>query len=977
MAPRLDIYRTTDGGVEPIRLKAGTNKIRVQPGRSFRLVDQDKAIDPNTLRVLQSDNDLIIEGIVVEGEAEPATVVLENYYRVCSAADPCTVTVGGETAADATALVDISTKPIGALSDGTFVLHQQGFEAPSAPALEGDFPIRPVLYGLGGAAVLGLALGSGGGGGDGQPDPGAVPLALKSATTFNNRFPTIHGTAQPGTVVTLRIDTDGDQREDVTYTATADAAGVWSVNLQTATAATGKLPATGLADSNSLEVSGTLNGVQGAPLALVTLTFDNTPPARAEIDPIAEDNIITAAEKAAGVTLAGKAEPNGAVEIKLGTLTKLVAVNAEGRWSVPLTAEELTPIADGQYQLTATALDAAGNRGPSTTASLTLNAGGAQPAIGLVSGNDIINAAEAAAPIRIQGTAAPNAQVELTWGTHKFAAVANAAGIWSIDTPLPTGTPQGAQKLSVTVPGLATPSTRDITVDTLPPPRATGITISDGSTITAEEAKDGVTISGRAEANSKVSVVFGGQTQEATANAQGQWSVSYTQDQLPKVPDGQNQPFGLEVQVTDAAGNTSPVAAQTVTLEGKPAAPNAPTIAAVAVDNIINAAEAAALNITGSGPAGATIEVSWQNGATIGNATVGANGQWSLTAPANVPGQGVRTITAIARVGGSNASPEATREVTIDTEVPALGALSIPAAEGGISAAERAAGVVISGSITSASDPGATVTVTWPGASGSPKTTTATNGQWSVTFSPSELPPVGPTTPVASTITAVASDAAGNRSAEQSQLVSLTPEPTAPPPASPPPVSPPIIPPPSPPPADPAGPGTGSGTGGGSAGGGGADAGTTNPPAAAPAPGAPAAPGSTSGAGDTAPAPADATSPAAAPAATPATPAAPAASGSAGTDNGAAGDAGVPASGTTGTTGTPGTSTTSSTGDATVPATAATTRSLKSLSLNELLSDGDANPVMPPPTPTPAPAAPGSLDGLLSTSLNPWEQTTL
>ncbi|MDO4681757.1 MAG: Ig-like domain-containing protein [Lautropia sp.] len=962
MAPRLDIYRTTDGGVEPIRLKAGTNKIRVQPGRNFRLVDQDKAIDPNTLRVLQSDNDLIIEGIVVEGEGEgeAATVVLENYYRVCSAADPCTVMVGGESTADATALVDISTKPIGALSDGTFVLHQQGFETPTAPALEGDFPIRPVLYGLGGAAVLGLALGSGGGGGDGQPDPGAVPLALKSATTFNNRFPTIHGTAQPGTVVTLRIDTDGDQREDVTYTATADAAGIWSVNLQTATAATGKLPATGLADSNSLEVSGTLNGVQGAPLALVTLTFDNTPPAQAEIDPIAEDNIITAAEKAAGVTLAGKAEPNGAVEIKLGTLTKLVAVNAEGRWSVPLTAEELTPIADGQYQLTATALDAAGNRGPAKTATLTINAGGSQPAIGLVSGNDIINAAEAAAPIKIQGTAAPNAQVELTWGAHKFTAVASAAGIWSIETPLPAGTPQGAQKLSVTVPGLATASTRDITVDTLPPARATGITISDGDPITAKEAEDGVSISGRAEANAKVTVTFGGQTQEATANAQGQWTVSYTQDQLPKVPDGQNQPFGLEVQVTDAAGNTSPVAAQTVTLEGKPAAPNAPTIATVAGDNIINAVEAAALTINGSAPPNATVNVGWQGEASR-QATANAQGQWSIAMP--VPaGDGEKTITATATVGGA-ASPLASQTVQVDRSIPTLTGLTTNDGPD-ITATERADGVTVSGS----TEAGASVRVNWGGVE--KPATAGAGGAWSVTFSAAELPAVG-ATPVTSVITATATDGAGNASTPATHTVTLVPA------AAPPSAPPPTIPPPAPPPTDPTGPGTDPGAGGGSAGGGGADAGTTSPPAA-PVPGTPAPPGATTGAGDTTPAPADATAPAA-PAAAPTPPTAPgpapATPGSAGADAGANGDAGVPAPGT-GTTGTPGASTSPPTGDAAVPATT-TTRSLKSLSLNELLGNGDANPVMPTPTPTPAPAAPGSLDGLLSSSLNPWEQTTL
>jgi|GEM_PF-6873548 len=367
MAARLNIQRTGDGGVEQLQLKPGNNKLRVVPGRTFNLQDPDgQPIDPSQLRVLQVDNDLIIENIPVEGSTETASVTLEGYYQVCSATDRCTVSVGGEDAAvaqgaegqenlgttensQATVLADVSTKPLGALSDGTFVLYDTGFQAPEQPATE-EFPIRPVLYGAGGLAVVALAAGGGGGGGDpsGAPNLGDVPLALKSATSFNNRFPTISGTAKPGTVVTLRLDTDNDQRENVTYSATADANGNWSVNLQSAKPATGNLPATGLSDSNTLEVSGALDGVQGAALPVVTLTYDNTPPASAEIAAVSGDNIITAAEKTAGVAVSGTAEANGTVELKIGGTTKLVAVDAEGKWNTTLSAAEL-PAADGQY----------------------------------------------------------------------------------------------------------------------------------------------------------------------------------------------------------------------------------------------------------------------------------------------------------------------------------------------------------------------------------------------------------------------------------------------------------------------------------------------------------------------------------------------------------------------------------------------------------------------------------------------------
>lgn len=596
MAARLNIQRTGDGGVEQLQLKPGNNKLRVVPGRTFNLQDPDgQPIDPSQLRVLQVDNDLIIENIPVEGSTETASVTLEGYYQVCSATDRCTVSVGGEDAAvaqgaegqenlgttensQATVLADVSTKPLGALSDGTFVLYDTGFQAPEQPATE-DFPIRPVLYGAGGLAVVALAAGGGGGGGDpsGAPNLGDVPLALKSATSFNNRFPTISGTAKPGTVVTLRLDTDNDQRENVTYSATADANGNWSVNLQSAKPATGNLPATGLSDSNTLEVSGALDGVQGAALPVVTLTYDNTPPASAEIAAVSGDNIITAAEKTAGVAVSGTAEANGTVELKIGGTTKLVAVDAEGKWNTTLSAAEL-PAADGQYPLTATAIDAAGNRGPAATSSVTLHTNSKAPVIGSIASDDIINAAEAAAGVKLQGSAEAGSKVELTFGTNKVAATADANGHWEVTAPA-TGIADGKYTLTaaVTSPAGGTASaTRAFTVDKTAPAKATNIKLDGGdNVITAAEARDGVHFTGNAEAGSKVSVTWNGHTHTGTVGSNGSWDVQFVPSELPKPATGATANSTYQVTVTDAAGNTSGADSHAVTVQGAPA----PTIA--------------------------------------------------------------------------------------------------------------------------------------------------------------------------------------------------------------------------------------------------------------------------------------------------------------------------------------------------------------------------------------------------------------
>ncbi len=603
MAARLNIQRTGDGGVEQLQLKPGNNKLRVVPGRTFNLQDPDgQPIDPSQLRVLQVDNDLIIENIPVEGSTETASVTLEGYYQVCSATDRCTVSVGGEDAAvaqgaegqenlgttensQATVLADVSTKPLGALSDGTFVLYDTGFQAPEQPATE-DFPIRPVLYGAGGLAVVALAAGGGGGGGDpsGAPNLGDVPLALKSATSFNNRFPTISGTAKPGTVVTLRLDTDNDQRENVTYSATADANGNWSVNLQSAKPATGNLPATGLSDSNTLEVSGALDGVQGAALPVVTLTYDNTPPASAEIAAVSGDNIITAAEKTAGVAVSGTAEANGTVELKIGGTTKLVAVDAEGQWKTTLSAAEL-PAADGQYPLTATAIDAAGNRGPAATSSVTLHTNSKAPVIGSIASDDIINAAEAAAGVKLQGSAEAGSKVELTFGTNKVAATADANGHWEVTAPA-TGIADGKYTLTaaVTSPAGGTASaTRAFTVDKTAPAKATNIKLDGGdNVITAAEARDGVHFTGNAEAGSKVSVTWNGHTHTGTVGSNGSWDVQFVPSELPKPAAGATASSTYQVTVTDAAGNTSGADSHAVTVQGAPAPSIAPSPSAPA-----------------------------------------------------------------------------------------------------------------------------------------------------------------------------------------------------------------------------------------------------------------------------------------------------------------------------------------------------------------------------------------------------------
>ena len=787
MAARFEIYRTQDGGVEQLRLRPGENRVRVLPGRQFRL--QDSNLDAEQLRVLQVDSDLVIENVPLDGDAGTASVILEGYYRICSASDQCAVTAGGdetvsipdaaEGAGGAVLLADVNTKPLGALNDGTFVLYDPKFEAPILPVL-GDVPTKPLLYGLGGAAVLGLAAagGGGGGGGDGQAPQGNISLTLKSATYFNTRFPVLNGTAEPGSEVQVRIDTDGDQHANVTYTTKADENGNWAVDLKTATPSSGTLPATGLSDTNSLEVVGSNKGVQST-LPLTTLHFDDTPPASAEVASVAGDNIITAPEKAAGVTISGTAEANGSVELKLGTVTRLVAVDANGTWSTTLQADDL-PAADGSYTLSATAIDAAGNRAPEVTSKVIMNTTGTAAIIGTISEDGYVNAKEAAAPVKVMGTAAPNSKVAL-WLTDEknpLAEVqADANGKWEAGVPLPAGLADGKHVLSVTTTnaqGNTATSKAEFTLDKTPPAPAANLKLEgNDTTITSLEAKNGVSLSGTGEAGTKVTVsIGGGKTQTATVGANGGWKVEFKEGDLPMPGQGNSTNTAFNVVLQDKAGNDSAVATQNVTLQGPLLPLGKPIISTIAGDDIINAAEAqGAVSVSGIADAGSIVHVKLGN-TPVPDVTADANGRWTaqLTNLARVP-DGSYDVTAVASQPGRADSVAAAHKVTLDKTAP--GQPTNIKTNGGdttISAEEAKTGkITFTGNTPTGAQNADTVTVTWNGVS---KPGTVTNGKWSVDFDSVPSVPAGQAS-INANVTVQAHDKAGNNSTTATQAITV------------------------------------------------------------------------------------------------------------------------------------------------------------------------------------------------------------
>ncbi len=193
-------------------------------------------------------------------------------------------------------------------------------------------------------------------------------------------------------------------------------------------------------------------------------------------------------------------------------------------------------------------------------------------------------------------------------------------------------------------------------------------------------------------------------TYVATVNSAGTaWTATIPSTDATALANGTAT---VSAQVTDANGNVSPLATQTVTVaETGPTV----TIAAVEGNNVINATEAAAgvpLTGTVSGiAANSTFNVTVTDNGVVKTyvATVNSAGTaWTATIPstdATALANGTATVSAQVTDANGNVSPLATQTVTVAETGPTV---TIAAVEGNnvINATEAAAGVPLTGTVS-------------------------------------------------------------------------------------------------------------------------------------------------------------------------------------------------------------------------------------------------------------------------------------
>ncbi len=528
---------------------------------------------------------------------------------------------------------------------------------------------------------------------------------------------TLTGTAQAGSTVEVTFN-------GITRAATVAADGTWSVDYSANEVPTGETQATITAvatdaNGNSTTATGSINIDTITDVSINTSTVEG-------------DGVVNALEASDGITLTGTAQAGASVDVTFNGFTRTITAAADGTWSADFTAAEL-PTGETDVTVTAVATDAAGNTATSTGTVAVDTITNVTVATAGVEGDGVINAAEAADGVTLTGTAQPGATVDVTFNGVTRAATVDANGNWAanfIASDIPTGETQATVTAVATdANGNTATATGTVDVDTLVNQlNFTSTAGGSDATINATEAGAGLVVTGVTEPGSTLVVQLGNATTTATVAADGSWTASFPSSAIPQG----TYSTSLVATATDAAGNTRDVTqAVNVDTEANSLTLNGP----IEGDDVINEVEASdCVILSGTSDPGALVSVTL-HGVTH-QVVANGNGVWQAfyTAGQITPGTYDAQITATTTDAAGNVAT-VTDTVHVDTRVDNLSvAADVIEGDNIISAAERADGVVLTGT----TEPGSTVSVTM--GLHTVQAIVDVNGNWQAPFAASQVP---------------------------------------------------------------------------------------------------------------------------------------------------------------------------------------------------------------------------------------------
>ncbi|PLR32904.1 hypothetical protein CYR32_14730 [Chimaeribacter coloradensis] len=359
------------------------------------------------------------------------------------------------------------------------------------------------------------------------------------------------------------------------------------------------------------------------------------------LDPIAQDNIINAAEAAAGVVLSGQSsEAGGVVSVLLNGVTYEADVNDEGGWRLTLPKEAFAGLEDGRYTLTLSQTDSHGQT-TTITESLLLDADPAnRPVLRIhtISGDNLINGAELQSDQIITGSS-ENVEggqtLSLKVGGVTYTTQVQAGGGWSLFIPAEDLAALGdgglTLRASVTdASGNRATASRNLNIksdrDGLSIDPVTGDNL-----INAGEAGGAITLTGHTDGvrhGATVQLTLNGEHYTAKVGKDGSWSAKVPAADVAALDDGS---VTLTACVKSACGQML-YAKAVLTVDTR--APEL-TLAPVTGDNLISQQEAqAGFALTGSaGMAAAGLLVLVVLNGVEYHAKVQEGGDWSVAIP--------------------------------------------------------------------------------------------------------------------------------------------------------------------------------------------------------------------------------------------------------------------------------------------------------------------------------------------------------
>ncbi|ELV41829.1 bacterial Ig-like domain family protein [Escherichia coli 99.0839] len=540
---------------------------------------------------------------------------------------------------------------------------------------------------------------------------------------------TVSGTSTAQTGQTLTVTLNGTN-----YQTTVQTDGSWSLTLPAS-------DLTALAN-NGYTLTATVSDLAGnLGSASKGVTVDTTAPV-ISFNTVAGDDVINNVEHIQAQIISGTA--TGAVAgdrlvVTIAGQQYVTSTDASGNWSVGVPASVISGLADGTVTISATITDSAGNSSTQTH-NVQVNTAAVSLSVSTISGDNLINAAEAGSALTLSGTGtnfATGTVVTVLLNGKGYSATIQSNGSWSVNVPaadvaaLSDGTSYTVSASAQDSAGNSATASRSVAVD-LTAPVISINTVSTDDRLNAAEQQQPLTLNGStsAEVGQTVTVTFGGKTYTATVAANGTWALNVPAVDLAALGQGAQT---ITASENDRAGNPGQA---THALTVDTVAPTV-TIATVAGDDIINNAEQLAgqtISGTTTAEVGQTVTVTF-NGQTW-SATVGSGGSWSVFIPAQqFAGLSDGSYTISATVSDQAGNPgSASRGVTLNGDVPTV-TINTFAGDDVVNAAEHGSSLVISGTTTA--PVGQTLTLTLNGKTYT--TTVQTGGSWSYTLGSADV----------------------------------------------------------------------------------------------------------------------------------------------------------------------------------------------------------------------------------------------